>query len=392
MSKPNVLFISSWYPNNEHSTLGNFVQKHAHSVKDLVNLRVLTVTASPNINKNFELVNRTENGIDTTIVYYKKITSKIPLFSSIFKYFKHLKAYKLGLEYIQKQTSFNQINLTHCNITYQASIFARYLKNKYGIPYIITEHATLYSSLNNQFQQLNTLQKYLIKKGIKQADIITVVSEHLKNSMLGKGLINTYEIVPNVVNAELFHPSQKAYKSKGKAEILHISHMDLKQKNASEMLKVIKAVALKRQDFVLRLITDDNFEQTRALIQAYGLEDFVIMETTKSTKEIAKAMQNASFFLLYSNVETFSVVLAEAWCSGLPAVYSKCGGLTDIYNPILGLQVEKQNNKALELAIIQMLETYQNYNSEQISNFVKTKFDEPIIGQQFLKIYKSVLR
>jgi glycosyltransferase involved in cell wall biosynthesis len=392
MSKPNVLFISSWYPNNEHSTLGNFVQKHAHSVKDLVNLRVLTVTASPNINKNFELVNRTENGIDTTIVYYKKITSKIPLFSSIFKYFKHLKAYKLGLEYIQKQTSFNQINLTHCNITYQASIFARYLKNKYGIPYIITEHATLYSSLNNQFQQLNTLQKYLIKKGIKQADIITVVSEHLKNSMLGKGLINTYEIVPNVVNAELFHPSQKAYKSKGKAEILHISHMDLKQKNASEMLKVIKAVALKRQDFVLRLITDDNFEQTRALIQAYGLEDFVIMETTKSTKEIAKAMQNASFFLLYSNVETFSVVLAEAWCSGLPAVYSKCGGLTDISNPILGLQVEKQNNKALELAIIQMLETYQNYNSEEISNFVKTKFDEPIIGQQFLKIYKSVLR
>ena len=385
MSKPNVLFISSWYPNNEHSTLGNFVQKHAHSVKDLVNLRVLTVTASPNINK-------TENGIDTTIVYYKKITSKIPLFSSIFKYFKHLKAYKLGLEYIQKQTSFNQINLTHCNITYQASIFARYLKNKYGIPYIITEHATLYSSLNNQFQQLNTLQKYLIKKGIKQADIITVVSEHLKNSMLGKGLINTYEIVPNVVNAELFHPSQKAYKSKGKAEILHISHMDLKQKNASEMLKVIKAVALKRQDFVLRLITDDNFEQTRALIQAYGLEDFVIMETTKSTKEIAKAMQNASFFLLYSNVETFSVVLAEAWCSGLPAVYSKCGGLTDISNPILGLQVEKQNNKALELAIIQMLETYQNYNSEEISNFVKTKFDEPIIGQQFLKIYKSVLR
>jgi glycosyltransferase involved in cell wall biosynthesis len=392
MSKPNVLFISSWYPNNEHSTLGNFVQKHAHSVKDLVNLRVLTVTASPNINKNFELVNRTENGIDTTIVYYKKITSKIPLFSSIFKYFKHLKAYKLGLEYIQKQTSFNQINLTHCNITYQASIFARYLKNKYGIPYIITEHATLYSSLNNQFQQLNTLQKYLIKKGIKQADIITVVSEHLKNSMLGKGLINTYEIVPNVVNAELFHPSQKAYKSKGKAEILHISHMDLKQKNASEMLKVIKAVALKRQDFLLRLITDDNFEQTRALIQAYGLEDFVIMETTKSTKEIAKAMQNASFFLLYSNVETFSVVLAEAWCSGLPAVYSKCGGLTDISNPILGLQVEKQNNKALELAIIQMLETYQNYNSEEISNFVKTKFDEPIIGQQFLKIYKSVLR
>ncbi|HIP37219.1 MAG TPA: glycosyltransferase [Crocinitomix sp.] len=389
--KLNVLFISSWYPNRLHPTLGNFVQKHAEIINPLVNLYVLTVIPDKNLKDDFDIDQQIINGVNTTIVYYPKIKTSFPIVSQTKKYHNLLTAYKRGYESILEQNPIN-FDITHCNITYQSSVFARHLKSKFNIPYIITEHSTVFSPHKNEYKKLKFLHQLIIKKGIKNASYVTTVSEHLKQSMLKLGLFNTYKVIPNVVNTSIFKPSKSTIEKKGKAVILHISHMGNQQKNSVEMLKVIKKISTYRTDFVFKIIADDNIESTKALIKKFNLSQFVILESTKTTEQIASEMNKASFFLLYSNYETFSVVLAEAWCSGLPAVYSKCGGLTDIHNRNLGVQIEVNNNLQLEKVLDNMLNTYHHYNPYVISEIARTKFEASSVGNQFLNLYKKVIK
>ncbi len=388
MKKLNVLFISSWYPSKEHPTLGNFVQKHAESINPLVNLKVLYVTSSKKITKDFEIENDTINGVDTTIVYYKKIESTLPIWSQLKKYKTYLKACQLGYDSITNKNNI-KFNLVHCNVAYPATVFALHIKKQFNIPYVLTEHSSVYFPAT--FKNKSFGFKKIVKKGIKKASVLTVVSNSLKTNMLSLGLFNNYKVIGNVVDTTIFKPNKPKIEKKHKAVILHISHMDNAHKNSEGMLKVIADLYKKRQDFIFKIIADDNIEKTKYLIEKYNLQKVVDLETTKSTKAVAQAMQNASFFLLYSNIETFSVVLAEAWCSGLPAVYSKCGGLTDIVNKHLGIQVEPKNDIQLEKVLDKMLNTYHHYNPFIISEFAKTKFDSKIIGQQFLQIYHQIL-
>lgn len=388
MQKLNVLFISSWYPSKEHPTLGNFVQKHAEAVNPLVNLKVLYVTSSKKILKNFEIENNIINGVDTTIVYYKKIESTLPVWSQIKKYKNYLKAYQLGYDSIINN---NQIkfNLVHCNVAYPATVFALHLKKQFNLPYVLTEHSSVYFSdiyVNKSFAF-----KKIVKNGIKKASVLTVVSDSLKDAMLSLDLYSNYKVIGNVVDTTIFKTDKSKIEKTDKAVILHISHMDETHKNSEGMLRVIGSLYKKRQDFIFKIISDDNLEQTKNLIKKYHLQKVVEFESTKTTKEVAQAMQEASFYLLYSNYETFSVVLAEAWCSGLPAVYSKCGGLTDIINRHLGIQVEPKNDNQLEKVLDNMLNTYHHYNPFIISEFAKSKFDSKIIGQQFLQVYEQIV-
>ena len=79
MQKPNVLFISSWYPSKEHPTLGNFVQRHAEAINPFVNLFVVYVTSSSTIDKEFEI---TGPGI-VSIYWMSKYLYKFGLFRGI---------------------------------------------------------------------------------------------------------------------------------------------------------------------------------------------------------------------------------------------------------------------------------------------------------------------
>ncbi len=392
MEKLNVLFISSWYPSKAHPTLGNFVQKHAEAIDPLVNLKVLYVTSSNHLSDDdFKIDNQIINGVDTTVVYFKKTESKLPIWSQIKKYKTYLKAYQLGYNNIINK---NQIkfDIVHCNVAYPAISFALHLKKQFNIPYVLTEHSTVFVPEKNEYNKQSFIFKKIIKKGIKGASVVTVVSDSLKTAMLRLGLHKNYKIIGNVVDTTIFKTNKTKIEKKDKAVILHISHMDNAHKNSEGMLKVMSQLYKKRQDFIFRIISDDNLEQTQNLIEKYHLQEVVELESTKTTQEVAQAMQEASFFLLYSNYETFSVVLAEAWCSGLPAVYSKCGGLTDITNRHLGIQVEPKNDIQLEKVLDNMLNSYYHYNPFVISEFAKTKFDSKIIGQHFLDSYLKVLK
>ena len=390
MQKPNVLFISSWYPSKEHETLGNFSQRHAESINEFVNLYVLYVVSSNRITSNFEIENEIINNVNTTIVYYKKVKSTLPFFSQYQKYKKSLLAYEKGLDYITKNFKVNKFDITHCNVTFPAGVFAYNLLKTRKIPYVITEHWTLFLPYKNDFEKLNFLTKIMIKKIIKSAERMLPVSEHLGNSMQDLGLEGNYEVIPNVVDTSLF--GLKYEKQGDKINILHVSTLIDEHKNCRGILNVLKKISLERNDFQLTIVSDGEVEFAREYQESIGLsKEFVVYEGTKTPEEIAEFYRKSDFFLLFSNYENLPCVMVESMSCGIPFVSSNVGGISERINQSNGILVEPKDEIGLYNSIIKMFDTYTNYNAEEIRKYAIENFDNKAVGEKFYNLYLQVM-
>ena len=156
-SPKNILFLSSWYPSKNHTTLGNFIQFHAEAVANTNNVYVLYLSASEK-ETTFLIDNKVINNVDTSVVYYKKSKWK--------KYINHLSAFKKGVDYLLQEKKV-QIDCIHMNIIHPSGWQALYLKKKYKIPYIISENWHGFQDLSKY--KIGFYRKKLIKNFVRQS-------------------------------------------------------------------------------------------------------------------------------------------------------------------------------------------------------------------------------
>lgn len=390
MQKPNVLFISSWYPSKEHETLGNFVQRHAEAINPFVNLWVLAVTSSTELEEEFQLEYFTINGVNTLHVYYQKVNSTIPILSSAKKLSRYREAYNLGKKYLTEEKGMTTIDVIHCNVTFPAGIYALDCKKKHKIPYLLTEHWTLFLPYKNEFKKLNPLVKRKMKEIVANASRVVPVSEHLSKSMQEKGMKGSYTVIPNVADTQLF-----LLRTKQPTEIkqlLHVSTLVDDHKNISGIFRTLRKIAETRQDFHLVIVTDGDIEKAKILQKSVGLQDrYVTYHGTKTPQEIAHFYQSSDFFVLFSNYENLPVVMVESLCCGLPFISSNVGGISEFINESNGCLVEPEDEESLWEKINFMLDNLENFNSKTIRESAVSQFDSSIVGSRYLEIYKEIV-
>jgi glycosyltransferase involved in cell wall biosynthesis len=188
------------------------------------------------------------------------------------------------------------------------------------------------------------------------------------------------------VNNELFYPRTDT-KDSNINRFLHVSSFNNKHKNVVDMLRAFKEMQDDKQPFILHLITEGDVESVWRIIDKIGIDTSnCIVQEKASPSEVAQAMREADCFVLFSNYETFSVVLAEAWMTGIPAIYSKCGGLTEIADTNRGVQVEKGNLKSLTNALMNFNLT--QFNKQKIVEESKA-FTVARVAKKFLSIYEK---
>jgi glycosyltransferase involved in cell wall biosynthesis len=387
--KLNILFLSSWYPNRVLPTLGNFVQKHAEAVALRENVAALFVCSDAACKDEFETVESSINNVYTVNVYYKKVQHSFPLLSQLQKAGRYLKAHRIGLELIRKKMP--QLDLVHDNILYPSGFIAMRLKKKLGIPYIITENWTGYLPSKNL--QLGLVQKYLSKKIAKNADYITPVSLDLKKAMLSHGFETKYEIIYNVMDTKLFHPSAIKEK-KEKIKFVHISTLDDPHKNISGMLRVAEKLSKQRTDFEMWFIGDGDTAPHTATAKRLNIhERYAFFDGSKSTSEVAEIMRNADCFLLFSNYENLPCVMVEALASGIPVVSSTAGGIPEHITEEMGVLVSPQDENGLLQAVNTAIDRIKagKYDPSQLSRYALDNFSYEKVGEKFSDLYRRIL-
>ena len=379
----NILFLASWYPNKLKPKNGNFIQQHALAVSKYCNVACLHALSSEQ-EQLFEIEEQHNEGVYEVMVYYKKINSNFPGISQYLKLKRQIEAYRMG--YKKVKAHLKKIDLIHLNVMFPAGIFALDLKEKFKLPYIISENWTGF--LPSDPIKITAIEKYFIKRIMKNASVICPVSQDLEDALKTFYPHKNFEIVPNVVNTTVFkfepHPSGK--------RILHISNLKDEHKNITGILDTIKELSLKRTDFFITIAGDGDYKYFQQYAKKLQIpENLYTIEGAKSYTEVAQLMSEHDLFLLFSNYENLPCVIAEALVCGLPILTSVAGGTPEMVNSTNGVLIEAGNNKQLLLELSKMLDNLHHYNQQKIAENAINRYSFESVGKQFLAIYQKVL-
>jgi glycosyltransferase involved in cell wall biosynthesis len=378
-----ILFLSGWYPNRIHPHLGNFVQRHAEAVATLNEVASLFVCSDSNLkDRKFEVEAKNKNGVFTVNVYYKKISNTF-LIGPLLKFMRSRHAYRIGFKEISKHFE-GKPDVVHLNVAYPAGTFAMQLKRRLGIPYIVTEHSTKYHL------RINPVESYLTKKICNQAELVCPVSNHLKKVMQEKGFGKNFEVVPNVVNTNLFTIAEKSPNQK--TRIIHISTLVEWQKNIRGMMRVIKKLSETRSDFELHIISEKDSTAAIAFAEQIGLRSSVVhFHPHQPIEKVAGMLHESDIFLLFSNVENLPCVIIESLASGVPVVATNVGGISELITEKNGMLVNAKDEEGLFQRLNTMLDKHYSYDKKEMRKDAIENFSYNVIGKKFTDIYRQIV-
>ncbi len=382
-----VLWLASWFPNRTAPYNGDFIERHARAAAPFTSqLFVVAVIKDDAMESGqTEVVKNHRDNLTVYTVYYGKgkfgAAEKL---LSLRKYFSlQNKLYK------QIEGEFGRPDIVHVHVPMKAGLFAQYLKKKYSIPYVATEHWAGYTKicrpsifdLGKTFIKLNNLV-------LKGASLVLPVSDYLGRMINDDFVHIKYTVIPNVVDTRIFFPSEK--KTGQVLQLIHVSTMGF-QKN---MDAVIAALALWKEQggtFELNCYGRTN-EAIVALVKHHSLQRHVYFHGEVAQPALAKAMQQSDALILYSRYETFGCVLIEANACGIPVIVSDLPVFHELIGEnINGIFAEGDNPAALAAALETFYRSKDNFNKQEIAQAARQRFSYKRVGRQLMEVYSAVI-
>ncbi len=385
MSKvKHILFLCSWYPKKNAPTLGNFVQKHAEAVALLNQVSVIAIFSHQE--KTYTLEETTENKVNSFIVYYPKVTFPIPGIKQLIQAFRTKKAFKIAYNaVIEKQ---DKPDFVHLNLVFSIGRFALYLKRKFNLPFVVTEHSTAYHMGSNRLPYFAL--KYSVNC-MKQAAMILPVSKDLQHSLTKLGINVPMRIVPNVVNEHIF--GNLPIIQPEKTRFIHISTAVDDHKNISGMLRSVKQLSEITTDFHFLIVSDGDIKPfiDLAYNQLKISKDLLSFEGTKTTREVAEAMNESSAFVLFSNYENLPCVILEALTVGKPIISTAVNGVPECVDASNGVLIEPRNEEQLTDAMLAFIRKEVTFDATTIKEQALNNYSYQAVGEAFDAIYTEIL-
>ena len=281
-------------------------------------------------------------------------------------------------------------DIIHAHCCVWAGYAAMRLSEKTKIPYVITEHATMFqlhrdkiSAANNQY----------IAEAFGKASKVICVSEAFRTLISEYKPKDEMEVIGNVVDCERFYPAKKETQ-KG-ISFLTICYMEtpdqLYKKGIDILLKAWRNIAEAYPDAKL-LIGGGGHAAAKAVewCREYGISEQVVFLGALERSQVADQMRQCDFFVLPSRYETFGVVYIEAFACGKPVIAAANGGPDEFVCDFNGKLIPPGDVKALVLAMKQMIENSEQYDAEKIRAFAEEQFSAPAIARQLEQVYAKI--
>lgn len=304
----------------------------------------------------------------------------------------HREAFAQGIQKLYDQyMQENRPDIIHAHCSVWAGYAAMKLSEQIGIPYVVTEHATLFQLHRDQISEKN--DRVILEIFQKAARVICVSGAFAK-------LIESYrpdiDVVGNVVNCDAFVPRADSEKHRG-IRFLTVCYMEEEAqlyKKGIDILIQAWAEVVKKYTDVKLVIGGGGSGKTKVeqWVEEQGISKYVEFTGALDRKQVIQEMQSCDCFVLPSRYETFGVVYIEAMACGKPVIAVANGGPDDFVKPFNGLLI-KPGAEELVQAFYEMighLTRGNYYQEEKISNYIKSKFSYEAIAEQLEAIYNSI--
>ena len=398
IKRPDVLFLPKWYPHRWDPFDGNFVENHAHAIKQIASLKILFVHSDDQLSDRlYDFDEKSNQGILELRVYFKRSNSGIGLLDRLLNFIRYRKAQQLGYEKLYPKS---EPDLCHVHVLARSSLLAIKLKKEKGIPFAISEHWSGYLPQSGALKASRKSPYY--RRIANQASGIHTVTQQLAKAMKGHGIRNQFTVIPNVVDTDLFHHEQNLVKmpkstrqkqdTKGLIQILFVGNLLQHPKRILDIIQIFARISKVRQDFILHIYGEGRDEGRMLLmIRDMGIQSHVEFHGTTDRKGVAEAMKRAHFLFLYSEFENQPCVINEALCCGCPVVVPDIEGIVEFMEEDFGLLFTRLKALEFENAILKMMDSHSDYDRKKISQVAAKKFDEASIAESFKQFYQSIL-
>ncbi len=238
-----------------------------------------------------------------------------------------------ALKFLKRFLKRTKIDFVHAHFIIPTGVIAQYIKNKYGIPYIITAHGSDVPGYNTKrFTLLHKLLRNPWKSIIRDANKI-VSPSHFLEDLLIKGIstdlgktINKDKIciVQNGIDTSVYNPSKK------KKIILLMGRLQ-ETKGMQDVLSALDKKLL--ADWSVAIVGDGPYRTELEKI----VNDKDISESVKfygwieaKSDQQLKLLSEAAIFMSGSYFENCPMTIMEAYCSGCKLVLSDIQGHREI--------------------------------------------------------------
>ena len=382
LGRRNILFVTPWYPTEAHVYAGIFVREYAQAVQLHDDVTVLHVgSTDPGMTRGWDMQEVTDPRLTGGIPAYRARYRRTSVRGvSWFRYWAG--AIRAAGALSRKHGPFD---LIHAHVFSSAAI-AVWLGRWYGIPVVVSEHAT---SFARGVLSLSRIRQ--ARRVFRRARAVLPVSHALQRAMEQCGIRAAFRVVPNTVNAELFHIAPRGPVLDGAVRLLTVTSF-LPYKGLAVLLRALSQVPWRGRSWRLDMVggvPGPDMDRHRSLVADLGLTAQVIFHGTKDKTEVAQMMRGADLFVLPSLVETFSVATAEALMSGLPVLVTRCGGPEEFVDERCGRVVEPGDADALAGGITQMLDSLGSYDREEIARRAEARFGYEAVGAVLMDVYSQ---
>lgn len=321
------------------------------------------------------------------VCYYNYVMLPAKIFSQIVgKYWRRIRLF-----YTEK--IFKKIIHDHGNPDIIYSHFfgntyvAVFLKEKYHIPVVGIEHLGRFNE-----SVLPKETERLASYAFPRADAMIAVSKKLGENIKKRFHIDC-AVVNNMYGQEFLNPQIISSTSLQKQKIVFVSVARIDYKKGFDILiNALKKANLPQNAWALKIIGwGDEVENLKKLIISNNLQANISFLGKKSKDEIVQELRYSDVFVLASRLETFGIVYIEAMSQGLPVIGTICGGPEEIINSSNGILVPSDDVDAMAAAIIKMVETYSQYDRNQIAEYCKKQYSPEAIAGKLTEVFETVL-
>lgn len=378
------LWLTSWYPNKLDSTNGDFIQRHAKAAAMYCKIDVLHFEADHNnrLTKDIES-SFSQNGNLSEKVLFFKAYKKYGVIGKLFTIIRYIKLFKKEIKnYIDEN---GKPDVVHVHVIMKAGLLALWLKRKYKISYVVTEHWAIYNyTAKDAYYKRNPLFKYFTKKILKNASAFLPVSKNLGEAIQQMVAPVAFTVVPNVADTNVFNIT---YQKKSEAfRFMHASTLNY-QKNPEGIIRTYAKFCAIYPDTEL-IIAGACSEVLLHFIKKAGIPEKQLKLTGwLFYEQVAVELKKSHALVMFSRFENLPCIIIEALCCGLPVISSDVGGIPELINDANGILIPNEDEGHLYNAMEKIYKDYNSYSTESIAASAIQKFSYERIGKTISDVY-----
>lgn len=357
---PHILIVSSWYPNEKNPFLGNFVRRHAQLLSGKYRISVINLICCEDSENNNVTVIQDGN--------IKEIQARYPEGSRISRFGNRSRVYSEALKELQDvDLIIGHVLLPHGWMFLHA---LRVLK----CPLIWVEHGSYFR--RDKRRRWTPRERLIRRSMVLRADEIVAVSDKLRTDMLRYISSDNIQVIGNHVDETMF-----TFKEKTESDItrfLHISTLDRNTKNPVGIVDACKLLKDEGKAFHLTIVSDEDASEWTQYSKEREVDDVITFVGPQEWEDVPQYYHQADAFVLNSDYETFSIVLAEALSTGTPIVTTEVGIAPEIPDS-MKVSVKTKDPESLKDGMKETIDGRQ-FDGKAIAEFGKNYHSKTILS------------